>query len=674
MATFVCLRKRVTIICFSTFEMATKFSKRGKNPGAVDAWLDSLGYYRKNVAYDETCLFRAVAEQLFYSQLYHEKVRKECIAYGKKYCKEFKNYYSKKRDWWEHLKRLNLHMQICGDIEIQLICNAYRIDVSIYNANDHNIKEFSTGGLNKSEKTILLCKMNEDHYDSVYDKQYISNAGFCQSLVYNLLYEDVFQIPNVSSIVKSMLHEKQPIFSIYQCESGKDEYYCEEDDEERENNMKLVSSPLGQGTLIAPFPFKVAKALDPNMYRNIEYDTWLEVRRAMRLGDWYYGDDKLILGTRCNVDVDGIPSPCYIQEILKDDRCVVYVTNLAERLTVNYSDLKPEDNAKPWPLPYRFIRKVPIQPPNELAPLENEQFSLRKRREKNRNNNNLEELITKSDLPENELNSSDYKGCNLLIQDVPDSNLTEKNLAINITNSNLSLETVESWSQGDGLSLNWCQSPTTIQTDSNPSPLPKVQVPSGQEPVRNESYFYNYDHEVSYSVPVWIPHSFVVPTEHNTTTNTDDNSYSVCDSDRSQNCVYYQVDNMYGQPTLLTPPISNPSPSITPFSPPITERFVCSTPVAPISPHCDPYSFVYPVATQNPSIFFPYPPHPFTPVTPRPPEVLTPLRSPVPIYGNPNEIQYTPSTYVCPPQTPPVAWFNPNVNAQGFIFPPPPAP
>lgn len=44
--------------------MTGKISRKGKNPGPVDSWLDSLGYYRKNVAYDETCLFRAVAEQV----------------------------------------------------------------------------------------------------------------------------------------------------------------------------------------------------------------------------------------------------------------------------------------------------------------------------------------------------------------------------------------------------------------------------------------------------------------------------------------------------------------------------------------------------------------------------------------------------------------------------------
>lgn len=44
--------------------MFTKATRKGKNLAELDNWLDILGYYRKNVAYDETCLFRAVSEQV----------------------------------------------------------------------------------------------------------------------------------------------------------------------------------------------------------------------------------------------------------------------------------------------------------------------------------------------------------------------------------------------------------------------------------------------------------------------------------------------------------------------------------------------------------------------------------------------------------------------------------
>lgn len=29
-----------------------------------------------------------------------------------------------------------------------------------------------------------------------------------------------------------------------------------------------------------PFPYKVVKALDPVIYRNVEYDTWLESKKG----------------------------------------------------------------------------------------------------------------------------------------------------------------------------------------------------------------------------------------------------------------------------------------------------------------------------------------------------------------------------------------------------------
>lgn len=31
---------------------------------------------------------------------------------------------------------------------------------------------------------------------------------------------------------------------------------------------------------ITPFPYRVAKALDPNIYRNVDYDIWHEIRRG----------------------------------------------------------------------------------------------------------------------------------------------------------------------------------------------------------------------------------------------------------------------------------------------------------------------------------------------------------------------------------------------------------
>lgn len=34
---------------------------------------------------------------------------------------------------------------------------------------------------------------------------------------------------------------------------------------------------------ITPFPYRVAKALDPNIYRNVDYDIWHEIKKGMSL-------------------------------------------------------------------------------------------------------------------------------------------------------------------------------------------------------------------------------------------------------------------------------------------------------------------------------------------------------------------------------------------------------
>lgn len=32
---------------------------------------------------------------------------------------------------------------------------------------------------------------------------------------------------------------------------------------------------------ITPFPYRIAKALDPNIYRNTDFDIWHEIKRGM---------------------------------------------------------------------------------------------------------------------------------------------------------------------------------------------------------------------------------------------------------------------------------------------------------------------------------------------------------------------------------------------------------
>ncbi|CAH1130726.1 unnamed protein product [Ceutorhynchus assimilis] len=329
--------------------MLAKSSKKAKakGSGAVDNWLEKLDLYRKNVAYDETCLFRAASEQIYDCQIYHEKVRKESIEYGRLHFDQFKFLVDidDQEAWETHLNKLENHMVVCGNIEIHLISKTYGRDVLVFHANQQIIYDVTK----QSSPTvpIMLCLMDDDHYDVVYRKEQIKTAGFCQSLVYKLLYGNVFKIPNVEDIVDQMLNSNNvTVISEQELEKQK----------EKGNDVKVEEI---NDVVVAPFPFKIAKALDPNIYRNIEYDSWGQARREIRLGAWYHGDDKLILGTKCMFkDSESDKSfECYIQDLSLDEgMCLVFLTELGERRKVKYSDLAPETNAQPWPLPVRFVK------------------------------------------------------------------------------------------------------------------------------------------------------------------------------------------------------------------------------------------------------------------------------------------------------------------------------
>ncbi|XP_056644408.1 protein ovarian tumor locus-like isoform X2 [Diorhabda sublineata] len=337
-----------------------KIGKKGKNPTAVDFWLDTLGLYRKNVAYDETCLFRAISEQLFDCQIYHERVRRECLLFARENYTDFVDDESTSQ-FFHHLDKLEKHMVVCGEIELNIITKKYKKSITVFDATDQQIHHYSE---NEFDKAFLLCLMDRDHYDVVYKKEHIEAAGFCQSIVYKTLYENVFGIAKVDEIVHNMLYDKGNIITQAELMMEKKRLESENKEltfEELQEKFNLKNLALN----IAPFPFKIAKALDPNIYRNIEYDSWGEMRREWRLGEWYHGDNKLILGTKCiyhdirlNEKFD-----CYIQEMIKNENmCVIYLTKLAEKRTVKYTDLSPEDDAKPWPLPYRFSKSVIISP------------------------------------------------------------------------------------------------------------------------------------------------------------------------------------------------------------------------------------------------------------------------------------------------------------------------
>ncbi|XP_072932435.1 deubiquitinase otu-like [Epargyreus clarus] len=386
-----------------------KIHKRASEP---DRWLDEMGFFRKHTARDSSCLFRAVSENIFNTQRYFHKVRLDCV-----------NFMASKRHLFEgslncpfenYLKEMSNPSEWGGLIEISAMSHLYRRDFVIFEAN----KGPQTKICNGYGNTIYLFYSPEaKHFDAVYTKEFINASSFCQSLVYEVLYDGVYQLKDLSYAVDKMLHDKVPsnhieYFMSENVERRKKQkerakIYIEapsEEDKDKNNNAlalkcKHHTEDIDRASLlkeslsifvfnrsliqlenvcmnclnvnsakdlldngITPFPYKVAKALDPDIYRNIEFDVWSELRRELRYGARYSDGTTLQVGVKCLCKLQSdqvVPYHCHIQEMRPEGGpCLVFIEELGEKRVVNYDQLEPLpiEEIRPWAPPYRYSR------------------------------------------------------------------------------------------------------------------------------------------------------------------------------------------------------------------------------------------------------------------------------------------------------------------------------
>lgn len=177
------------------------------------------------------------------------------------------------------------------------------------------------------------------HFDVIYTMSYVEKLAESQSIVYSILYESVYKLPDVKYAVERMLHDQEeedtlPLSddpSKYRNQSGevikfdsptetqcvlKDPKTChfhnqtdfEQIVNEQKDAITVINRSNDNGRLkifkpidgflyddlkscvrqlldekITPFPYKVAKALDPSIYRNTEFELWSENRKEQRM-------------------------------------------------------------------------------------------------------------------------------------------------------------------------------------------------------------------------------------------------------------------------------------------------------------------------------------------------------------------------------------------------------
>ncbi|XP_058670340.1 putative bifunctional UDP-N-acetylglucosamine transferase and deubiquitinase ALG13 [Ammospiza caudacuta] len=345
------------------------FGQKSFSEVAMDEYLGSLGLYRKMTAKDASCLFRAVSEQLFSSQIHHAEVRKACVSYMRQHQSRFESYVE--GSFEKYLERLGDPKESAGQLEISALSMMYKRDFIVYRYPGKAPARATDNGF---EDKILLCCSGNGHYDSVYTKQFQENAAICQAVLYEILYKDVFgmdeeELRSAVEVFRSgskknrnsapvgsedanfgCLHEKVP---RNPSEKRLDDWEGNDADNPQETKFKqgIEEQKPPENPPKMPVPYKVLKALDSTIYRNVEFDVWLDSRKELQKTDYMvFAGRQYYLGDKCQVRLE--PGEKYynahIQEVGQDSNTLtVFVEELAEKHTVPLANLKPVSQVAP---------------------------------------------------------------------------------------------------------------------------------------------------------------------------------------------------------------------------------------------------------------------------------------------------------------------------------------
>ncbi|KAM9227534.1 UDP-N-acetylglucosamine transferase subunit ALG13-like [Leptosomus discolor] len=345
------------------------FGQKSFSEVAMDEYLGSLGLYRKMTAKDASCLFRAVSEQLFSSQIHHVEVRRACVLFMRQHQHNFESYVE--GSFEKYLERLGDPKESAGQLEMSALSVMYKRDFILYR---YPGKPATYATDNGFEDKILLCCSGNGHYDSVYTKQFQENASVCQAVLYEILYKDVFgmdeeELRSAVEVFRSgskknrnsvsvgsedanfdCLHEK---VSRNPSEKRVDDWEGNDTDNPQEHKFKpgIEEEKPPENPSKMPVPYKVLKALDPEIYRNVEFDVWLDSRKELQKIDYMvFAGRQYYLGDKCQVRLEpgGKYYNAHIQEVGQDGNTLtVFVEELAEKHTVPLANLKPVTQVAP---------------------------------------------------------------------------------------------------------------------------------------------------------------------------------------------------------------------------------------------------------------------------------------------------------------------------------------
>nr|XP_015827937.2 putative bifunctional UDP-N-acetylglucosamine transferase and deubiquitinase ALG13 isoform X1 [Nothobranchius furzeri] len=330
----------------------------------MDEYLSSLGLYRKMVARDASSLFRAVSEQLYYSQNYHQKIRQDCADFMRTNRCNFEPFVE--GSFEKYLERLEDPKETVGQVEIKALSQLYRRCFLIYRYPGKPATIISEDDF--LDQVMLCCSIN-GHYDIIYPRSYLTSAALCQSLLFELLYTQVFGLEEeeLSLAMEAFkMGGRRYRNSLSVCSDIDVGYDTLEDRGYREETETGVTAeekpPAGSDDTKPPseapppsrlsLPYKVLKSLDGDVYRNLEFDVWQDTCKEMQKMDYMvFAGRQYFLGDKCQVRLEpkGKYYNAFIQEVGTHSAAVtVFIEELGEKHLVPLTDLKPVNPVPAW--------------------------------------------------------------------------------------------------------------------------------------------------------------------------------------------------------------------------------------------------------------------------------------------------------------------------------------
>ncbi|KAH9373355.1 hypothetical protein HPB48_018408 [Haemaphysalis longicornis] len=240
----------------------------------MDEFLTSIGCWRKQIAADGSCLFRAVSEHVYDTQSKHKDVRHACVAFMRANRRVYEPFVD--TDFELYASNMERENVWGGHLEMHAMALIYRRDFLIFEKPGKPAYYATENGFHD---LIMLCFTQSNHYDCVYRTPMLDSSAFCQYLrccgsCHGFLFSPPLSFSVRFGIEVNILPE------------------------EEQDTASEVATALANK--IPPFPFKVAKALDPTIYRNVEYDVWNEAEKE-RLRSEHLVVPELEPGVKCLV-------------------------------------------------------------------------------------------------------------------------------------------------------------------------------------------------------------------------------------------------------------------------------------------------------------------------------------------------------------------------------------